>query len=236
MNDQAAIVRVVDLETTGLPEDEDPRICEIGWADLNLDTGHVSDPVSHMVNPGVPIPTVATAIHHIRDRDVEDAISQDDAISLLTKGTSTDDVLCAHNARFERHFLPGGPRRWICTYKCALRIFPAAPSHGNQALRYFLGLDLPERFAMPPHRAGPDAFVTAHILLQMFHRGTVAQLVAASDQPARLITLGFGKHRGTGYADAPVDYLNWIVDQQDMDEDVKATAKFWLAKRGHENA
>jgi exodeoxyribonuclease X len=37
----------------------------------------------------------------------------------------------------ERHF---GDAIWVCTYKCALRIWPDLPSHGNQALRYHLGL------------------------------------------------------------------------------------------------
>ena len=32
------IARVVDIETSGLPEDEQRAICEIGWIDLDLDT------------------------------------------------------------------------------------------------------------------------------------------------------------------------------------------------------
>ena len=50
------IARVVDVETSGLPEDEQHAICEIGWVDLDLDTGTINNPVSFFVNPGHPIP------------------------------------------------------------------------------------------------------------------------------------------------------------------------------------
>jgi len=38
----------------------------------------------------------------------------------------------------------------------------------------------------------------------------------------------FGKHKGTPWRDLPPDYLDWIVNKSDMDEDAKFTAAHWL--------
>lgn len=40
------IARVVDVETSGLPEDDQHAICEIGWIDLEIDTGKISKPAA----------------------------------------------------------------------------------------------------------------------------------------------------------------------------------------------
>ena len=50
--------------------------------------------------------------------------------------------------------------------------------HSNQVLRYWLGLRLDADLAMPPHRAGPDAYVTAHLLLRMMALASVEQMIA----------------------------------------------------------
>ena len=39
----------------------------------------------------------------------------------------------------------------------------------------------------------------------------------------------FGKHKGQRYDAAPRDYLEWIVNKSDMDEDTKFSAKYWLS-------
>jgi hypothetical protein len=38
----------------------------------------------------------------------------------------------------------------------------------------------------------------------------------------------FGKHRGTKWTDIPPDYLKWICRQEDMDADVRFTARHHL--------
>lgn len=72
---------------------------------------------------------------------------------------------------------------------------------------------------MPPRRAGPDAWVTAHLLLELLRITTVEQMIAWSDQPRPMPTLPFGKHRGATWSEVPADYLQWMVGQ-DMDPDV----------------
>lgn len=231
------IVRVVDVETTGLPEDEQHAICEIGWVDLDLDTMTIANPVTFYVNPGHSIPPHVRAIHHIGDADVAAAMRPDQALMQLGKGLGASDLFCAHNARFEQQFI-GGDRQWLCTYKIGLRAWPEVISHSNQALRYELDIDGDPDFrpneAMPPHRALPDAWVTAHILRRQLALRPIERLLEISGQPGFLTRMPMGKHHGKTFkwiiAEEP-GYLKWCVDQKDMNEDVVFTAKWHLDKR-----
>ncbi len=229
------MIRVIDYETTGTNEDADAEIIEAGSYDLvQSEDGawQIGRPVHWLVKPSKPIPPQARAVHHISDDDVETAPTLREIVDDFFDGS---DICAAHNARFEEHFTPFKNLRWICTYKCALVVWPDAPSHGNQVLRYWLGLDNGEDFdagrAMPSHRALPDAYVTAHLLRRLLDERTVDQLLTISRYPALLRKMNFGKHKGMSFADAPADYLEWIRDKSDMNEDTKFTAKYWLQKR-----
>ena len=59
-----------DLETTGLDVNKD-RIVEI--AVMKIDPGGKRDSLHMYINPGIPIDPKATAVHGIRDEDVQDA-------------------------------------------------------------------------------------------------------------------------------------------------------------------
>lgn len=223
------LIRVIDFETTGIPSETDRHaICEAGWCDVIGDKRwDETAPRSMLVNPGRPMPIEAMAVHHIRDSDLAGAPTPDVAFRALMDGA---DVFCAHNAKFEREFFGGGSVPWICSYKCGLRAWPEAPGHSNQVLRYFLGVALGESFAMPPHRAGPDAYVTAFILIRLLAEHPLDDLIKWSSEPALLVKVGFGKHRGLKWSEVPRDYLDWIL-RQDMDADVKHTARHHLKQR-----
>jgi exodeoxyribonuclease X len=226
------LIRVIDFETTGLPPDA--SVCEVGWCDVTVTDGvaSVGDIESVLVNPGRPMPIEAMAVHHIRDADVADAPSPDATFLKLMDGA---DAFAAHNAAFEQAFFKGGETPWICTYRCGIRAWPDSPSHSNQALRYFLGLDLDER-AMPPHRAGPDAYVTARVLCELLAAHASAKLIKCSAEPALLVKCGFGKHRGAKWSEVPTDYLDWLLRQKDMGEDIHFTARHHLRLRASKEA
>ena len=61
---------VIDLETTGIDTKID-RIVEVSV--LKLSPGGGADHRTRRVNPGVPIPPEATAVHGISDDDVADS-------------------------------------------------------------------------------------------------------------------------------------------------------------------
>ena len=212
-------VRIIDTETTGVePTDQLVEIASVDWAEAGL--GHT---LQTLVRPTVPIPATASAIHHIRDRDVVDAPAADEAVALFADAP----VFAAHNARFDRMFLPyEGP--WVCTYKVALSLFPDAPAHSNQVLRYWLDLsDPPAEAGQLAHRALYDAWTTAYLFERLLQDLTVAQMVKISSDPALLPRFNFGKYAGLPLGEVPKDYLAWIIGA-DFDEDVRFTAQHYL--------
>lgn len=232
------IVRIIDVETTGVPsETESHALVEVGYTDVTRvgDEWVVGATTSHLVNPGRPIPPESSAVHHITDAMVRDAISPDQACLLMASGDV--DAYVAHQLDFEKQFFGGGSKPMVCTYKAALRIFSDSPVHSNQGLRYFLKMDdeagfEPER-AMPPHRAGPDSYVTAWLATKIFESTDFDALVRWSKGPALLIKCWMRKHRGKTWEEiARTDkgYLQWILRDVHDDRDVRATAKYWLNK------
>lgn len=232
-------LRVIDLETTGVDPMKD-RVCEIA----SLDIAKVSDKYiatnvrQDLINPRMQIPTEASAVHHIIDADVADKPCLEKAIDPYIEYVG-ELVLVAHNADFEKSFLsvfvddiPN--HKWVCTYRCALRVWPDLPSHSNQFLRYHLGFADPfgiPRAQVDPHRALSDCYVTGSIFLALIQRAKFAQMVAWSAEPPLHTVLHFGKHRGKRFDAVPPEYLTWIIDKSELDEGVKFSAAHWLTRK-----
>jgi exodeoxyribonuclease X len=224
-------LRVIDLETTGTAPPAE--IVEFGRTDLVLggEAAVIERPMARLYRPLNGIPPETMAVHHItmEDFDADTPVCTEERLKQAIWGGAAPDVLVAHNSAFEQQFVTPavtGDLPWICTYKVALRIWPDAPKHSNQVLRYWRGLKLDEALAMPPHRAGPDAWVTANILADMMAFAAIEDMILWTKEPKLMPVVPFGKHRGTAWTDAPQDYLQWMVRQTDMDEDA-----IWNARR-----
>lgn len=221
-------IRVIDFETTGT---EPPaEVCEVGLCDLRLEEKIVEPPRFWLC--GVKeMPPEVRAIHHISLSECA-GLKPFDPASMLDPDLA---ALAAHNAAFEtKFFTPTLPM--ICTYKAALRMWPTAPSHSNGALRYWLedqGLIAPDPvLTQPAHRAGPDAYVTAHVLLALFNAGaTGRQMVAWTKEPRLLPTCPIGKFRGKPWSDVEAGFLGWMLRQPDMEEDLKWNAGREITRR-----
>lgn len=233
------IARVIDFETTGFPDNPAAEIVEVAYVDLDLTAPGfpIVGSFSTLVRPAGPIPPETSAVHHIVAGDVEDAPNAAEALGRLVDGLPEGrNVLVAHHASFEQHFAGewGKGRPWIDTLKCAYRAWPTAPSFSNQALRYAIPLELDRALAMPPHRALPDAYVTAHLLRALLALRPVERLIEISLEPGFVPRFTFGKHAGKTFKEVLADdrsYLDWIVDKADQtDIDVKATALWWLQR------
>lgn len=227
-------VRVVDFETTGA-EAATASVLEVGWVDVHPD-GRFSDPKHLLVKPNHPIEVEAMAVHHLTEADVAGGVSGEEWRAALREGEPVAYV--AHVAKFEAEFWPDAPVPWICTYKSALRIWSDAPRHTNQVLRYWLAIDQDDGFdsaaAMPPHRAAPDAYVTARIFARMLAQEgefRLSRMLAWTREPGLLPKILFGKHRNSLWSDVPGGYLEWIMKQPDMDEDVRFTTQRELQRR-----
>lgn len=226
------IARVVDFETTGTQDDEAAEIIEMAFSDVNVDGAFLVPGCEwqSFCSPFGPIPPQTRAVHHITDDELAGAPQCRELWGEFVEN-DPPSYLVAHNAKFEQHFTPDFGIPWICTYKVARVVWPDAPGHSNQCLRYWLGLELDAERASPPHRALPDTYVTAHILCRLLEHKTADEMVTISKYPALLKIMNFGKHKGMTFQDAPDDYLVWIRDKSDLDEDTKFTAKYWLKKR-----
>lgn len=237
------MLAVIDCETTGLDPKVD-NIVEIAIITMS-DDGWPMDAWSSLVNPGVPLPAIARAVHHLNNDMVVDAPSPTMAllqasIELQFDGRAEDPILVAHNAPFDSGFLylpiP------ICTWRCANHLWPDAPSHKNQVLRYWLpgledeviaaalafdGSD-PARYWSPPHRALPDAWITAMILRRLMKETTVERLVELTTTPIVFKKVFFGMHYGKLWSEVPKDYLWWLKRQKDVEPDIRSTVEYHL--------
>ena len=234
MADLLTLIRVADTETTDL--EMPAELVEIGWTDVRLyPTGWAieSGPHSRLVNPGMDIEPGARAAHHITDEEVATGMPPAAARELLSAGP---DFLCFHNADFDRTFVRS-TKPTLCTLKGAKTAWPDLSSYSNNAIRYALGLCLSEEDrakCMPSHRAGPDTWVTAHILLELLKVFPVEELLEISANPLRLLRFPGGKkHPGVSFADIARNdpsYLQWVIDKSEFNEDVKYSARRALAE------
>lgn len=158
---------VIDVETTGF----DPRVDRVvEMACVIVDGGIVSQTWSTLVDPEVPIPSYATRVHGISDRDVVGAPNFAFAQWHLAE-RCWGATVAAHNAAFDLGFLPRlRDHPVVCTLALARHTFPDAPNFKNQTLRTYLGIEIARAGGLVAHRALDDALVTAHVLIRCFER------------------------------------------------------------------
>ncbi|MBY5518539.1 DNA polymerase III subunit epsilon [Rhizobium leguminosarum] len=228
-------IRVVDIETAGNGPND---VCEIGWQDGVF--GHdgewrVDDERgSLLINPGRPISPETMAIHHIVDAQVATAPFWKEIASSVLRPEGGAIALAAHRAAFEQRYCTPrftGGATWICTWKCALRLWPELPRFSNQMLRY---LRMPEglvhAIGLPAHRAMPDAYVTAHHLRDMLNESTFEQLVKWSSESGLLPRIPSGPERGKSWDRLDIGALQALAC--DRDADVRFSAGTELRRRG----
>lgn len=225
------MISVIDTETTGL-DPENASVIELAAVQIPGFKFY-----NAIIKPRHPIEILAMAAHHLTEDMVAHGMAFEEA--MLQSMIDSSDYVAAHNSAFDSGFVPL-EKPWICTWRCSRQIWPDAPGHSNQALRYYLGLNdklysSVGRAIMkaPPHRALPDAWVTAHILQLMLETYTPDDLVTMTSQPILMKKIVFGQYRGKEWTEVPKDYLRWIIRQElkkkgSFDRDTLYTARFHL--------
>jgi DNA polymerase III epsilon subunit-like protein len=240
---------VVDLETTGMDPEKD-RPIEVGatWVeDLKI----VDEYASFCDPEGVVIPPDASAIHHIVAEDLTGAPKFKEVLRTIDTRRKYD-VVVAHNARFDMSWIqPPATMPVLDTLRLAQKLWPAAPNHKNQTLRYMWGIALePEHRRGMAHSAAFDTKVTAGILIKaietLYERSKdpdnltleKIQTWLAAPQDLSGLPIRFGKHKVTGLTWAQVaakdrGYLEWFLSPKctmDKDPDQEYTAKRLLGR------
>lgn len=192
---------VFDLETTGVDIGRD-RIVEIGVVRLDPDGGR--DEWVQRINPDMPIPPGATAVHGITDADVRDMPRLADVAAHLLALFAGADVAGFNSTSFDLPFLAADLERVgqafdrsSLRHVDAMRIFHLRePRDLSAALRFYCG-----REHAGAHSALADARATLDIL--------EAQVARYDDLPADVEGLHAFCGQGRGDGVDPDGRLVW---------------------------
>ncbi len=237
---------IFDLESTGVFPERD-RIVEL--AVLKIFPDGSSQSAVRRLNPGIPIPPSATAIHGIADADVADCPSFETIAANLARYLDCCDLggynvvnfdIPMLQAEFQRAGIPlcMKERNVVDVYQIFCKLFPRTLT---AAYKLYCGREL-----MDAHSADADTCATWEVLSAQLKRHPelprgVEALAAFSgvadpdalDQTRRFkwrngeVVVNFGKNAGRSLNDIAVNdpgFLRWIV-RSDFPEDARTIAK-----------
>jgi len=230
-----------DLETTGTSIDRD-RIVEIGLVRVEPDGSRRS--YRTLINPEMPIPPAAAAVHGITDADVRDAPVLSAVAREVVALFEGADLAGFNSVNFDAPLLENELRRVGVEFSLAgrrhldaMRLFHRMePRTLTAAYAKYCGKDLSEA-----HAALADVEATLEVLDAMVARydalsGDVADLHRLSNpNEGRFVdrsrkfewtddgqaAFAFGKHRGTTLAEIArlhPGYLEWMLGKDFSDE------------------
>lgn len=157
---------VLDTETTG-PDPETARIVQI-TVSYSARPGHWT-PWTTLVNPGVPIPAEATAVHGITDEMVVDAPTTADALFAIFERFGPAPLV-AHNAAFDLTVLDRECQRHVpdlldempsCVLDTLILHWRFDPRSGSRRLEK---LAEREGIIFPAHDSEADSLATLRLL------------------------------------------------------------------------
>lgn len=210
---------VLDTETAGL----DGGVCDIAICKINSDLQIIWE-VESLIDPERPIAPQASGIHHITDDMVQFEPTLSEFMEMQGYPLDREGaIIGGHNVQFDirmiGEFIPRVHRK-LCTLKLARVLWPDAPDHKLQTLRYMFKLD-----AGTAHRAMGDVRTCISLLRMVAEeRGLDLQgILALVAKPLTLdAKMPFGKHQGTKLKDLPSSYVQWLLNKADnLDADLR---------------
>lgn len=237
MNNPSALrlqrpLAIFDLETTGVSVVDD-RIVQIGVLKA-LPDGQRQQRV-RLINPEMPIPAGATAVHGIRDEDVAGEPTFGQIARGLREFLADSDIAGYNVSQFDLPILQaefvrvGVDPLDLSGVRIVdpLRIWRGREGHSlSRAVERFCG-----REHADAHDALADVVATADVLAGMMRvwpeLGSLEALHAESVDPLAVdlagkfrrspddpqeIVITFGKHRDRSVDEIPVDYLQWLAN------------------------
>lgn len=157
---------VIDIETTGIGEKH--RIVEL--AGVKFSNNKVVDVFDTYVDPGMPIPPYATAVHGIRDADVADAPTIREIMPYFCKFIGNSDIV-GHNVRFDLDFLIRNgmnltlqERHIFDTLALSRKYVVEAPNHKLETMIRWFNINTDKR-----HRAKDDSIATGELFMKLYN-------------------------------------------------------------------
>ena len=108
-------IRIIDIETTGIDPSKD-KIVEIASVDASRE-GRPTRPTQHLVNPGIPIPPLSSAVHHIVDAEVR-LRRPIEAITRVLQNYGVAAGVVRVSKKYAAKF--GSDKHWSHGYSCRL--------------------------------------------------------------------------------------------------------------------
>jgi DNA polymerase III subunit epsilon len=220
-----------DTETTGIKAEKD-RIIELAAYDPLHDRWFES-----FINPGLPIPKEATAIHHITDEMVADAPSFAEVGKQFIDFCEGEVLLIAHNNdsfdvhflrnEFGRHAIEMPSWKFLDSLKWARRYRPDLPKHSLQFLREIY--QIPENNA---HRARDDVDVLYRTFFPMIGDLSIDVVYNLLNRTREITTMPFGKHKDQPLDKVPKHYVQWLSENGALDKPENSDLKQAFQKLG----
>lgn len=223
----------IDIESTGVDPVKD-RIVEFGATILSPE-GERRD-FCQRFNPIIPIPAVATEVHHISDEDVKDCPTFDLFAGKIHRALAGKDLAGYNLWRLDLPILDEEFRRYgfkldltgVRVIDCFGIFSKRDPRKLEDAVRKYCGRDHDgSHGALPDARATSDVFLgqmKAYPDLDAMDLDGVASYSRISDQPyvdlaGKLyrdpdgdVCYAFGKYKGSKVIDVP-DYADWMLSR-----------------------
>jgi len=227
------LVAIIDVETTGVNPDKD-RIVEFAVQQGLEPGGYLK---VWRINPGIPIPKAASAVHGITDEDVRGEPPFPALVPVIRKIFSGAEVIVGYNVEFDlrcidQELIRAGEKPLDLQKKTVvdpLKIWRHfEPRKLEDAVKKFVG----EKHSTA-HSAGGDVEATGKVLMGMLKTFGISELNWKELQnilePGRdtwvgptshfkwendCITVNFGKNRGKDFyqiAQDDADYLTWLL-------------------------
>ena len=232
-----------DTETTG--GNEEDRIIQIG--SMIVDAKEPIEVYDELCSCEIPIKLEAMEVHNITPDLLENKPKFIDSnfYNRLNELNSSENFLIAHNLPFDLGMLQkeGFQNNFtlIDTLRCARHLLDNSPYHRLQYLRYSLELYKNEveeankhNITIKAHDAIGDVLVMKLLLSKLvafakeqFPQNNPMQVLAQLTlKPIFVKTFKFGKYKGRSIeeiCDEDIGYINWFIDNMELDEDMKYT-------------
>ncbi len=227
----------IDLETTGLESGD--KIVSLG---IVYEENGETRTIYELINEGKKIPPKASSVHHITNEMIKGkkSFSQSETHRFLQENNGVENVLVAHNVRFDLEKLSSAGLIWkggiIDTLRVTKHLIPECEFFALQVLRYELKLYKKEEETLCSHHALGDAKTVKSLYENLLELETSEEMQNLTFKNVLLQKLEFGKYEGRYIEDIAANdrgYLEWMLSGiMDLDEDLRYSVNYYLEGNG----